>query len=203
MNTLNNDLLQGITVFIDNTGILTFRNVSVQFKTIATDRFTSLQTREFNAVHSVLKNTHAVFATLKYFSTDCHYFPHMGIRPCIDLDETTLIVQDFTHVLTCINSIIELCMHKYKAYDNNGKPIFAPGYYEIGNCAYNAYWSFSLEIIQDMYLDIQRWCEPKWYDDEYTTLEYDEDDRIIYIKHPEIGALLNKMDENLKCLNFW
>ena len=202
MNTLNNDLLQGITVFIDNTGLLTFRSVSVQFKTIATDRFTSLQTREFNAVHSVLKNTHAVFATLKYLSADCSYYPHMGIQPCIDLDETTLIVQDFTHVLTCINSIIELCMHKNKAYDNNGKPIFAPGYYEIGNCAYNAYWSFSLEIFQDMYLDIARWCEPLTYD-EGATVEYDEDDRTIYIKHPEIGALLNKMLEGHLCLNFF
>ena len=180
MNTLNNDLLQGIVVFIDNTQLLTFRGASVQFKTVVTDRFSSLQTRELNAVHSIMNssklNTHATLAALRFLSDWDE----------IDGGNTTLIIKDFTNVLTCINSIIELCMPKNKAYDNNGKPIFAPGYYEIGNCAYNAYWSFSKEIIEDMYWKIYELCGGE-------SEELDENGNSIYVKHPEIGVLLDRM----------
>jgi len=197
MNTLNNDLLQGIVVFIDNTRLLTFRSASVQFKTVATDRFSSLQTRELNAVHSVMNscklNTHAVLTSLKFLSEWDE----------IDGGDTTLIIKDFTHVLTCINSIIELCMTNNKAYDNSCKPIFAPGYYEIGNYAYNAYWSFSKEIMEDMYFSIHELCVPVYHpDNEYEEL-YDENGYNIYVKHPEIGAHLNKMWKDTKFIGWF
>lgn len=187
MNTLNNDLLQGILTFINNTQLSTFRSVSVQFKTIATNRFSSIQTRELNAVHTAINscklNTHAVLVSLKFLS-------EVGELEGLD---TLCVIQDFTHVLKCINSIIELCMTNNTEYDNNGKPIFTEQYSLIGNCAYNAYWSFSKNEIEDMYFKIHEECGPTYHPDYEFDELYDENGFSIYVKHPEIGTLINRM----------
>ena len=181
MNTLDHDLLLGIVVFIDNTRISTFRAVSVKFKTITTGRFTALQTRELNAFSAVAAsrkiNTHVALLA----------FHGEGQG-----DLSASLINDYTHILTCINSIIELCMTNDKAYDNNGKPIFAEGHAVIGNYAYNAYWSFSMEEIEKMHFAITQECEWKTGEHPDDLLE-DENGYPIYIKHQDIGRLSDRM----------
>lgn len=79
-----------------------------------------------------------------------------------------------------------------KAYDNNGKPIFAEGHAVIGNYAYNAYWSFSMEEIEKMHFAITQECEWKTGEHPDDLLE-DENGYPIYIKHQDIGRLSDRM----------
>jgi len=186
MNTLDHDLLLGIVVFIDNTRISTFRAVSVQFKTIATDRFIALQTRELNATRTIMNkcklNGHAVLLTL------AHLAYHNMLDDHLTYDTPQSLINDAHAALTNINRIIELCMTNVKAYDTNNKPIFAQEYSKIGHLAYDAYWSFSIETIRTNMDYIVELSEPV-KDDDDMVFQGDYGNPIFAEKYQEIGSL--------------